>query len=199
MLFDYFVGDVGGFLAEVVFAFAFVVFAGDVAHEGDDDAVIIIDDDGHANILSVVVEIELAFVDVVFFRDCFGEGGGVEYADDVASHHFFFFFDVHQGAGGGVDLLDGEFAVHHDDSVGGVADDLVGKGFGARHEIGHAHIDFRFAHEYGVGFFAAGFIAARAAVQFMLGLCLSHFFKGFLDRAVADIYSFNGRWRKCFL
>ena len=63
----------------------------------------------------------------------------------------------------------------------GIVHDGVRKTFGLVHQEGHTHLDVGLALVNGNGLFAAGIVAAGAAVQLVLGSGFAHLFKYFRD------------------
>ena len=166
LLFDDLVGDGSGLLAFLHGAAVACFFFGDVFQNADDEVGVAVDLQGFVEIEAVVRQVDAGGrcrfvtgkqIDKVGFVEDGADGladeaGGVEPKD---------------GAGSRVGLGDVEGHVDADDAAWHAVDDVAGVVFGALADVRHAHVDFGLAKEHSTGFFAAGGVAAHAAVEFI--------------------------------
>ena len=89
--------------------------------------------------------------------------------------------DIHDPACSRVDLLYFQILVEHDDAIGSVIDDGIGKALGFLGQEGQAHIDIGFPLVHSNGLFTASVVTTGTAVELLLRGELSGFLEDLLD------------------
>ena len=109
------------------------------------------------------------------------ERRGIQNPDHLIAQNIIGGADIHELSRRRIDLLDLEVFVQNDQSVGGVVYNGIREAFRLVFQKRQTHGDLGFALADRNGFFPAGIISARAAVQFLRGLELAHLTKNVLD------------------
>lgn len=166
LFFDDLVGDGCGLLAFLHGAAVACFFLGDVFEDADDEVGVAVDLQCFVEIEAVVWQIDAGHEGVFVGGEkiheiVFVEDGADRLADEACG------VDAENVAGGWIGLRDVQRHVDGEDAAWHAVDDLAGVVFGAFANVWHAHVDLGFAEENGARFFAAGGVAAHAAVEFV--------------------------------
>jgi len=162
-------------------------FLCDITHDADDDMVASVIQDCLDDMTVVFREIGAPVIDIAAFLPDFEERGWIQDAHHLVAEDVLRTSQVHQPAGGRVDLLHLEVLVQHNDGVGCVLDDIVGKGLRLVLEKRQAHAEVRFACQDSRRFVPAGVIAAAAAVHLLIRPRFAHVLQNVGDRLFSKL------------